>query len=281
MRLLFPGAEHGPVDLENGRYVLGSGDGVQIALHAAGIAQKHCDLQVNGELGVVTPIGIDTTVSVNGTRIARSTDFRAGDLIAVADVKIRVVAIDKAATTPGVQIVQKRHHDADPDDGRTRIRQALPKYLLRGLAGATFGKVFPLTGVTVIGRAAECDIAIPNDEISRRHAELRVSQDGVMIEDLGSANGTYVNDKRVTRELLKHGDEIRIDQLRFQIVAPGKEMLQSQIGAPGPGGAPPPAPRPDSLQPASSAGISAVAWILVLVIALVLLIAAMKFAGAF
>jgi hypothetical protein len=276
MRLIFPGAEHAPIDLSNGRYYIGSGANVQIALYSPGILEAHGDIQINGDIGMITP-NIEASITLNGNKVARATEFRAGDLIQLAEVKMRVVAIDKAAAVPSMPIIQKRHQE---DDGRTRIRQALPKFLLRGVSGPTFGKVFPLSGVTVIGRAAECDISIPTDEISRRHAELRVSQDGVVIEDLGSANGTFVNDKRVTRELLKHGDEIRLDQLRFQIVAPGKEMLQSQVGAPAPGGAPPPAQVQNEEVPAAGSA-QTLMWILILCAALILLFAAMKFAGAF
>ncbi len=276
MRLLFPSGEHAPIDLSNGKYYLGSGAGVQITLQGPGIVDRHCDLQINGDVGVITPSSAESSVLLNNTRLSRSAEFRAGDVIQLGEIKLRVVAIDKAAGA-SVPIVQKRHHESDADDGRTRIRQALPKFLLRGVSPSTAGKVFPLTGVTVIGRAPECDISIPSDEISRRHAELRVSQDGVMIEDLGSANGTFVNDRRVTRELLKHGDEIRLDTLRFQIVAPGKEMLQAQS----PGGAPmiPGISQDASRETAAASGLSIAAWVLLLAVAIAILVAAMMFAG--
>ena len=48
--------------------------------------------------------------------------------------------------------------------------------------------------------------------------------DGIAIEDLGSANGTYINDKRVHTGLAKHGDELRLDTVRFQVFAPHLEM---------------------------------------------------------
>lgn len=174
-------------------------------------------------------------------------------------------------------MVQKRQDDAD--DGRTRVRSALPKFMLRGVSGATFGKVFPLTGVTVIGRNPECDISIPTDEVSRRHAELRPSQDGVMVEDLGSANGTFVNDRRVTRELLKHGDELRFDQLRFQLISPGREMMGPAGAASAP--ASNVSSNSNSTAPSAGGGMSSAVWVILLVLALAVLIGAMKFAGVF
>jgi pSer/pThr/pTyr-binding forkhead associated (FHA) protein len=275
MRLIFPNGDHGLLDLENGVYALGSAPGNQIVLSAPTILPQHAEIQFNHGNAVLAPAVADANVLINNQRVSRSTEFKPGDLLQLGDVRIRVVAIDKAAAgASAVPINVKRHDD---DDGRTKIRTALPKFMLRGVSGGTFGKVFPLTGVTVIGRAPECDISIPTDEISRRHAELRVSQDGVMVEDLGSANGTYVNDRRVTRELLKHGDELRFDQLRFQLVAPGKEMLQGHQAP----HAPAPHAHASAAAPAAaaSAGLAPWVWVVLIVVALVLLFVAARFAG--
>lgn len=98
---------------------------------------------------------------------------------------------------------------------------AVPKYVLRGVSGAVFSKVYPVAGPVVIGRAARCDISVPADEISRRHALVKPTPDGLSVEDLGSSNGTYINNKRVQHGFLNPGDELRLDAVRFILVAPG------------------------------------------------------------
>lgn len=273
MRLFFPNAEHAQIDLSNGVHSIGSAASAKIKLFAPGVMEQHCELQVNGESAMLSPVP-GAALTLNGASVTRSTEVRAGDVIQVADVRIRLIAVDKAVGSP-LPMVQKRQEDAE--DGRTRVRSALPKFMLRGVSGATFGKIFPIAGVTVIGRNPECDISIPTDEISRRHAELRPSQDGVMVEDLGSANGTYVNDRRVTRELLKHGDELRFDQLRFQVVAPGREMASGPSGA----SAAAAAASASKAAPAAASGNMTIIWVVLLIVAIVLLVGAMKFAGVF
>jgi pSer/pThr/pTyr-binding forkhead associated (FHA) protein len=95
---------------------------------------------------------------------------------------------------------------------------------MRGVSGPTFGKTFGVVGALTLGRSAECDISIPSDEISRHHAKLQVVPDGVMVEDLGSANGTFVNNQRVHGSvLMKHGDELRLDTVRFMLMSPAAE----------------------------------------------------------
>ena len=62
-------------------------------------------------------------------------------------------------------------------------------------------KDFPLgEGVTLIGRQDECDLRIPLSEISRKHAQLIIHEGAVTLRDMGSANGTYVNNRKITEK---------------------------------------------------------------------------------
>ena len=72
------------------------------------------------------------------------------------------------------------------------------------------GREHPLTGeTTTIGRAVESDIVITSKRISREHACVRREGWRVILEDLGSTNGTFLNDERVLAPLALH-DEDRI-----------------------------------------------------------------------
>ena len=72
--------------------------------------------------------------------------------------------------------------------------------------------------VLSVGRSRECDIAIDDPSVSRRHAELRRETQGYAIVDLGSTNGTQVNGEKVSRAKLQPGDRITLGQteLRFE-----------------------------------------------------------------
>jgi hypothetical protein len=116
--------------------------------------------------------------------------------------------------------------------GSTRVRMAIPKYVLRGVSGPTFGKVYALVGTIGVGRSNDNDICIPIDEISRQHARLQSAASGIVVEDLGSANGTFVNDKRVhTPTHLQPGDEVRFDTIRFLLMSPALEAQHATAAA--------------------------------------------------
>jgi diguanylate cyclase (GGDEF)-like protein len=86
-------------------------------------------------------------------------------------------------------------------------------------SGDQTGTRFPLVdGRLVLGRSPDCDVCLESLGISRRHAELREERGTVVLHDLGSSNGTHLNDQRVTQAMpLKDGDLIRLGQvlLRF------------------------------------------------------------------
>ena len=80
-----------------------------------------------------------------------------------------------------------------------------------------------------IGRAVKNHLAIPDYGSSREHALIRRMEEGFMLEDLDSRNGTFVNNSPAQKLLLKHGDRIRIGQtyILFLTKEENQEMLFS------------------------------------------------------
>jgi len=70
----------------------------------------------------------------------------------------------------------------------------------------------------VIGRLPECAVVLNDQNVSRRHAEIRRSGSDVVVVDLRSTNGTRVNGNPVTERVLEDGDDIMVGTtvLRFE-----------------------------------------------------------------
>jgi len=77
-------------------------------------------------------------------------------------------------------------------------------------------------GANTVGRKDDCAIRIPLSTVSRRHAEIIVDDQSTVIRDLGAANGTFVNNRRVTEEDLDAGDQIVIGPVVFTVQINGK-----------------------------------------------------------
>ena len=71
------------------------------------------------------------------------------------------------------------------------------------------------------GRSADQQIFLDDITVSRRHAELRATDGGWRVVDLGSLNGTYVNRQPVTDVVLASGDEVQIGKYRFRYMTGG------------------------------------------------------------
>lgn len=79
------------------------------------------------------------------------------------------------------------------------------------------------SGVTHIGRAEDNDLVLPDIGVSRRHARILVETDRVLIEDMGSGNGTFARGDRIDRLEVGDGEEVVIDPfvLHFHLRAGG------------------------------------------------------------
>ena len=89
------------------------------------------------------------------------------------------------------------------------------------LAGAKEGLEIPLKkDKFLIGRAKECALRAGSEAISRRHCAIIRREAAYTVRDLGSRNGTHVNDEKITAEVpLKDGDELRVGPLKFRVAA--------------------------------------------------------------
>ena len=222
MKLVFPNGEHAQVLLSSGVNRVGSGPDNAVVLTDPAIGEVHCEIHVTSTgANLQVPTG-GGPATVNGKPVADIMALRAGDQIGFGPVTARFAVVEAARSVSAAGAGA----GSDEDSGATRVRLAVPKSVLRGVSGAVFGKIFPVAGPVVIGRAPECDISVQAEEISRRHALVKPTQEGLSVEDLGSSNGTYINAKRVQQGFLNPGDELRLDAVRFIVVAPGMEMAQ-------------------------------------------------------
>src|SRR6185436_10207629 len=90
------------------------------------------------------------------------------------------------------------------------------------------GRTFELrAGDTVIGRGANCQLVLDDALVSRRHAQIVVDEQGATLHDFGSANGVYLNGRRLKDpELLTDSDKIQLGKRQF--------VFRSQLRTSGP-----------------------------------------------
>ena len=78
------------------------------------------------------------------------------------------------------------------------------------LAGKDAGTVIPLEKTVVVIGRVDSDVVLNDPEISRRHAQVELKGIQIVLRDLKSTNGTYVNEQRITSTVLENQSEFRI-----------------------------------------------------------------------
>jgi len=107
------------------------------------------------------------------------------------------------------------------------------RHLIVRVKGAELGRVSRLPPEQFrIGRSQECELWLGDDGVSRKHARIFKEGAAYLIEDTGSANGTFVQGERVSRQLLRDGDVIQFGPtavFRYTVTDESQEALLQQL----------------------------------------------------
>lgn len=188
---------------------IGSGVGNDIVLKQSGVSTFHADLKVEGETVTLSDVHSDTGTHLNGKLISSPTQLRIGDVITIQGSEMEVV--DAAE---------------EPADGKTLVLSGEALTEVRGRwsivaeSGPEKGQAIPIKRKLLVGRALACDLSILEPGLSRKHAELLVKDNQLIVRDLESANGTFVNKKKVGAVRLKPGDQVQFAEVTFSVKGP-------------------------------------------------------------
>ncbi len=192
---------------------IGKGAINDIVIDEKGVNGFHADLKVDGDQITISDVDTKTGTQLNGELLSGPTNLRAGDIIMIQGVELEVV------------------DDSDDDDVDTSAKTLVLSgtaiqevnvdgWFLVADSGPEKGQQIPINVITEIGRALECDISILEPSLSRKHAEVEPVGDKLIIRDLGSANGTYVNAEKIEETELKNKDVLQFNKIMFIVRGP-------------------------------------------------------------
>jgi hypothetical protein len=228
MRLTFPNGEHAAVNLEHGQVGVGSAAGGGTSVAIAGLSPLHA-VFANGRRGSWLTVPQDATVVLNARPVKRIAFLRAGDLVCLGGVQIRVES-DHPPTAPVEGDTSARRRSLDETSAF-----ALSKASLRGLSGPWFGRSIPLSAARVLGRGAGSDVRLDGAGLQERHAQIDIEEGAVVLRPLTPAGTLRVNGHLVRAALLAQGDQIEIGEHRFVLEAPGGGQAAQASNTPVPG----------------------------------------------
>ncbi|MCC7516649.1 MAG: FHA domain-containing protein [Pseudomonadales bacterium] len=163
---------------------------------------------------------------VNGKKV-KYKELHSGDVVSIGNVHFEITDVD------------------DSDLTSTRVSTPPSKPQLRSAVHTTAswrlvsdsswlaGKVFELQNdSTLLGRGKDCDIVIPGTHLSRSHALIMKQNGHLILKDLDSSNGSYVNETRINGEqVVRPGDRLRFDVYSFRVQGPATAPQDSAPSA--------------------------------------------------
>ena len=208
LKIQFRDGRSDAVVLESPGKTIGKGEANDIVIDADGVNGFHADVRVEGDSVSITDVKTKTGTLVNGARIMETTPLSVGDVINIGGVELEVV--EDAAESKTLVL-----------SGTALLEAGAGCWSLVADSGPEKGQVIPVTDRIEIGRALECDISILEPALSRKHAEVEPLGPNLVLRDLGSVNGTYVNAEKIEDEVtLKDSDVVQFGKIRFIVSAP-------------------------------------------------------------
>jgi pSer/pThr/pTyr-binding forkhead associated (FHA) protein len=214
------------------------------------VAPRHAEIRMDGGGYVLIPLA---PMAVNGQPISAPVELRDGDLLQIGSFQVQFQLREGQAaraprdvarsplpppppTPPGVCSYCGQRQDPltgacactpvalpapttpsypSAPTGGVAVAQATA---LVGIEGALAGQriAIPPTGLT-IGRETDNMLIIPDPSVSRHHARIVFENGALVVYDLNSTNGVYVNEQRISKQSLRAGDIVRFGTARFRI----------------------------------------------------------------
>jgi pSer/pThr/pTyr-binding forkhead associated (FHA) protein/subtilisin family serine protease len=172
-----------PIPLRAGTITLGRGSENDVVLSSPNVSRRHAQIACKDGRCGVEDLGSSNGTFVDGERVSRAT-LRPGCRLRLGDVVLAYDAPDRRQQGTWLEIGGQRYP-------------------------------VPPAGV-IVGRSSDSDIRLGDGLASRRHARIDRQEPGFVITDLGSTNGTFVNERPVRRQLLRDGDELRMGETRLR-----------------------------------------------------------------
>ena len=176
-------------ELQADEAVLGREPGLAVALPAEGVSRRHARVTWDGKSHWVEDLRSTNGTFVNGHPVSRE-KLRHLDVVTLGRGVELVFLTSEAATAPAPKLAILRASLVEPGADGTVHEIAV--------------------GEVTLGRSPSCNLVAEEGDVSKVHARVERTRDQLLLEDLGSANGTFVNDVRVQSAFLKAGDVVRL-----------------------------------------------------------------------
>lgn len=194
-------------EILDGIVVAGRSRQCDLVLPSESVSRRHARFSVHQGRLLLEDLGSSNGIWIGDDRLQEPRFLEDGEVLRIGEFRIRV----RGPSAPAMDVPRMRLVGRSPGvrDQVTEVSQ----------------------DVLMVGRGRDCGLVLLDPSVSRNHARLLARMDGtVIVEDLDSANGVFVNDARVRVRELANGDRIRFGDVEFLVELPGAGTIRSRRG---------------------------------------------------
>lgn len=195
--------EKEPVWIVPPKISIGAANDNDIILKSEGIKAHHADLVVKDNNLFLLPGKSASNVTINGAIVSVPHPLQHSDVIGLCAIELEIIK----PTNDELPAIEMPDTISD-------------KWYIEINCGPFSGKRYTLSKTNIIGRAAECDIQVPDDNVSRKHVRLDIIGGALKVTDMGSANGCLINGSKITSAYARPGDVLTVAQHEMNIRGP-------------------------------------------------------------
>lgn len=199
LKICFTDQRREPAWVADKSFTIGGANDNQLVIEDPTIDGHHAKIIYANSQFLLQDLGGEHGIFVNDQRVTQKA-IRNGDKVRIGEVELEIL------------------DPARPENQTEWCLVACSSWLA--------GQEFPIrakerSNEVKIGRASHCDMIFAGTHLSREHAQLTLNNDCILVRDLNSANGTFINDVRITEGVAYSGDQLRLDVYNFKLYGPG------------------------------------------------------------
>lgn len=225
--------------LDKQRLSIGRDSSNDLVLDDSETSGFHANIFVEGGGVEIVDLGSTNGVLVNGKTINSREQIKAWDRVKIGATEFEVVDTDGRRPTRVQPIIEQQPSDVHVASVKSEAKAVLGRLQLitEGDYPSVISIPKDLNARVIIGREGLEDqksngisaFNLRAPAVSARHAEIVYGESGAEVIDLNSTNGTFVNDKRVHRHPLRHGDRLRFDEVEYRFVIEDKSVEETRV----------------------------------------------------